>query len=347
MKCNKCGAEIEEGAKFCGNCGNKIESQVEMVVEQQVIEPTNVITEESPETISQLKEEPKKKKGKIGIILLIVLMLIGIGVAFVLLVLPKIKKIEYRDAYKEIVAIGNEINNSFSNDYCGKVVSYEKATYYTQDEYIPYIEKCKNNYGIALLPEVEKLGKTDAVKRDKEIKEQYDKFKAEYDKIHDKATDLETKLDEYQNMHKFKYETKELYFSNLTNDDIDTLASYLEKSSIDEVKSYVAEWKEKLLAHVLVMRDSDSDLHNMLANYLTWDHSAEWQARFDTSYPAYKAVLEKEPTIGKLYPLETMNYYNLKQEYKTLRTLIATKYQENYKFGTNDCSEKDNTVVCE
>ena len=27
---------------------------------------------------------------------------------------------------------------------------------------------------------------------------------------------------------------------------------------------------------------------------------------------------------------DTMNYYNLRQEYRTLRTLIATKYQENY-----------------
>ena len=26
MKCNKCGTEIEEGEKFCGNCGNKIKS---------------------------------------------------------------------------------------------------------------------------------------------------------------------------------------------------------------------------------------------------------------------------------------------------------------------------------
>ena len=346
MKCDNCGMELPEGAKFCGNCGNVLEP-VQPVQEQPMVQPVPVVEQPVVEPVQPTAPVKEKKKGKKGIVIaVIIVVLLAIAAAVILFIMPKTKKIDYRGAYKEIVSVGEEIDKSFSNDYCGRVVAYEKSTYYTPDDYISYIEKCKNNYGISLLPEVEKLGKSDAVKRDKEIKEQYDKFKAEYDKIYSKADNIDAKLEEYQNMHKFKYETRELLFSKLTDDQIDIYASYLEKSNLEEVKTYVANWKEKFKAHAAVIKDSDTDLDNMLKTNLVWEHSAEWTARYNVSLPAYKEVLNSEPTIGTIYPFETMNYYNLKQEYKMLRTLIATKYQENYKKGSNDCDENGETVVC-
>ena len=40
MKCSKCGAELEEGAVFCGSCGAKVEA------EQTVEEPIEAVQEE-------------------------------------------------------------------------------------------------------------------------------------------------------------------------------------------------------------------------------------------------------------------------------------------------------------
>lgn len=332
MKCDNCGMELPEGAKFCGNCGNVLEQ------EQPVVEPV--------QPTAPVKE---KKKGKKSIIIVIIVVLLAIAAAVILFIMPKVRKIDYREAYKEIVSVGNEIDKSFSNDYCGKVVTYEKATNYTIDEYITLTEKCKNNYGISLLPEVEKLGKTDAVARDKEIKEQYDKFKAEYDKIYSKADNIDTKLEEYLNMHKFKVETapgKKPSYEKLTYDQIDSYASYLEKSTIESVKEYVTNWKEAEKGLVDVWKDNDDDLNHMVSTTKKYEHSAEWTARYEAATTKRNEVTKNEPTVGNTYSFDVMNYYNLKQEYKNLRTLIATKYQENYKKGSNDCDEKGDTVVC-
>lgn len=65
MTCKHCGAPIAEGAKFCENCGNKIEVEtVETTVEETYKEPERVeadIVEEGPkaqETASSYDSEP-------------------------------------------------------------------------------------------------------------------------------------------------------------------------------------------------------------------------------------------------------------------------------------------------
>ena len=39
MKCNKCGADLNKNAKFCKQCGNKVEIVEEKVVGEQKLEP--------------------------------------------------------------------------------------------------------------------------------------------------------------------------------------------------------------------------------------------------------------------------------------------------------------------
>ena len=74
MKCVKCGAEIEEGAKFCGSCGSPVEEVKEETATNETVEPVPFSSEVSnaserqeivQEPIPVDTEEFKKKKKKI------------------------------------------------------------------------------------------------------------------------------------------------------------------------------------------------------------------------------------------------------------------------------------------
>ncbi|MDO4188222.1 MAG: zinc-ribbon domain-containing protein [Lachnospiraceae bacterium] len=66
MTCNHCGEEIAPGAKFCGNCGNKIEDIVANAAEETVEKAENVeeniLTEEVNETLDENKSESAEEE---------------------------------------------------------------------------------------------------------------------------------------------------------------------------------------------------------------------------------------------------------------------------------------------
>lgn len=63
MNCNHCGEPIEEGTKFCPNCGNKIEAveavteTVSEAAEEAVEEVKETVTEEVTEQVNEEKHE--------------------------------------------------------------------------------------------------------------------------------------------------------------------------------------------------------------------------------------------------------------------------------------------------
>ena len=99
MVCSKCGAELNEGALFCGYCGAKqVEAPVETPVETSVetlVEPETEVLEQEPVAVQEevVAEEPiqevpvvKKKKscaGKIIAIIAVVIVAVG-ALAFLL-----------------------------------------------------------------------------------------------------------------------------------------------------------------------------------------------------------------------------------------------------------------------
>lgn len=77
MFCKHCGAPVEEGAKFCGNCGEPVPAEPAEVIEEVMKEPEEVIEEipeekpeEMPKTAVETEEtalepvwtEPKENK---------------------------------------------------------------------------------------------------------------------------------------------------------------------------------------------------------------------------------------------------------------------------------------------
>ena len=53
MKCNKCGAELEEGAIFCGSCGGKVEGPEPQPEKTETPETQPEVIEPSPEPITE------------------------------------------------------------------------------------------------------------------------------------------------------------------------------------------------------------------------------------------------------------------------------------------------------
>lgn len=47
--CPSCGADLDKGAKFCANCGAKIETETVPTVQAEVVEPADASSEESSE----------------------------------------------------------------------------------------------------------------------------------------------------------------------------------------------------------------------------------------------------------------------------------------------------------
>lgn len=79
MKCKNCGAELQEGAMFCAECGTKVEAEETPVVETPAEETETPVVEEAP---AETPAEPEKKKGHasviIGVVAIIVLVVLGV-----------------------------------------------------------------------------------------------------------------------------------------------------------------------------------------------------------------------------------------------------------------------------
>lgn len=107
MTCKNCGANILDGSKVCSVCGASVEDVTPTVSEVQPQEVSNNLNEQpAMSTISEpvvsstyetpvvqnnytSPEEPKKKKGKAGIIALVVVLLAAIGVGAYFLISGK------------------------------------------------------------------------------------------------------------------------------------------------------------------------------------------------------------------------------------------------------------------
>lgn len=61
MKCNKCGAEVPDDAKFCIKCGNNLEEQRAEAVKEAPGDPAVVETAEAPEAEAPEAETPEKE----------------------------------------------------------------------------------------------------------------------------------------------------------------------------------------------------------------------------------------------------------------------------------------------
>lgn len=175
---------------------------------------------------------------------------------------------------KEAASNFKDAYSSIDSD-CGDVLSYAGSTYKTESDYDKYVTKCQEaieKYKTA----VDEISKASAVKKDKDIKEKYGKFKESYDKTEAAIEQIPVI---FKDVHAFMLKVDDLY-----DEDMDSISD----EKIDEIVKPLVESENEAL------RNMGNDMASQLKNYISV-YKAYVEARqlwYDTSYsdPNYSSV---------------------------------------------------------
>ena len=296
-----------------------------------------------PQPMMQPPKQPmdpaKKKKLVIGLSVGAGILVLGIVAA---IVIPILLRIDYSSAYSAAKELKPKIYDLYHSYDCQYVIDYVGSSYTSTKTYNEYIEGCKKLYNSDTNELISKLENTDGVKRNSEIKDQFNRFKAEYATLSSGDSEtLDAKLALYQAWHSFVVAVNEL--SNSSSDsESTTAANYLINSGNDTLKTYGEGWLE----HRIAVAASYRAYYN--TPYTT--SSADKQLRDDY----YNKRSEDEnwratnrPDIKTVAPLSFDDTSKMNREFTELYNLIATTYTKNYNYGSGDCTEFLGEVICE
>ena len=284
--------------------------------------------------------DPAKKKR----IILIVSLVSGLAVAGIVaaVLIPILLKINYGPAYQTAKELKPNIYEIYQSYDCEYVIDYVDSSYTSTKTYGEYIEGCKEVYSSKTDDLIAKLENTDGVKRNSEIKNQFDKFKTEYSAISaGNSEELAGKLALWQAWHNMKVAANDLDYSSSSDAEFTTAANYLINSGNDTLKTYGENWLEKSLEVAAAYRTyrntswSSSDYNTNRNNYNNKRNElSDW-------------VATNKPDINAIAPLSFDDTYKMYSEFNKLYDLIARTYEQNYNSGSNDCDEFLSEVYCE
>lgn len=277
--------------------------------------------------------DPAKKK-KIILIVSICSGVLVLGIAAAI-VIPILLRVDYSSAYIAAKEVKPKIYDIYRSYDCEYVVDYVDSTYTTSKEYAEYIEDCKAVYNSDTNDLISKLENTDGVKRNEEIKTEFNKFKAEYDALTSGNSDtLEAKLSLWQAYHDFNYSVSNLKYNSATDAELTTAANYLINSGNDTFKTYAEGWLEHNLAVAALARAYEKNT----ATYSEYNNKRnefrDWNAA-------------NKPDINSVAPLSLDNTSKMYSAFTKFYDLLTSTYEKNYNFGSNDCDELFGEVYCE
>ncbi|MDO4508197.1 MAG: hypothetical protein Q4B65_02325 [Candidatus Saccharibacteria bacterium] len=289
-----------------------------------------------PKPPKQPMDPAKKKKIILWSSIAAGVVVLGVVIAVVLVM---ILKVDYRESYLKAKDMDEKIYDIYYSYDCDDAVSYVDSTYIDGEEYEKYITECKA-LGDGVGTMVEDLGKTSGVAKNSEIKAQYDKFKAAYDKVLPGAEELAAKLDVYKAWHEYALLVDELS-SEDPDEDFTAAANALINSGNDVLKAYGEGWLEKVL--------------NYIHAYNAW-YDAKWNdPKYDEYYDAYTRADEEfddyreenRPDLEEIAPLNFSDASEMYEEWNKLTGLIADNYEKNYNSGSGDCMEIYTQIHCD
>lgn len=278
--------------------------------------------------------DPKKKKTIItwccvggGILIL------GIAAA---IILPIIFRIDYHTAYQAAKELKPKVQDIYYNYECGHIEDDLDSSYTSMKTYSEYVEECKNVMSDAD-GLVSKLAETEGVKRNNDIKAQFESFKTAYDSVVPDADALSQKLDIYLARHNFVVAASDISYSS-TDAEITAAAKYLIDSGNETLKNYGEGWLEKYLAAAHAYQD----WYNSPGYY---GEKYNLKNQLDTEKKNY--VTANKPDVKSLYPLNLNNTSKIYSEFNKLYDLIDETYEKNYTKDSGDCLEFLGEVICD
>ena len=292
-----------------------------------------------PAPVAQPKppmDPAKKKKIVTGIIIgAVALVLVIVAIVVLLIVL----KVDYSESYKTAKELKPSVYSVYQGYDCDRVVSYANSTYTSPSSYNGYADTCLES-SIKVQDLTKKLGSTAGVKRNSEIRAQFEKFSEGVNATILDTETLEAKLAIYKAWHEFVYLSDDVRSSS-TDATVQSAAAPLINSGVEALKTYGEGWLTKCLAYTKSYRD-----YNNLS-YSDPKNSAARDAYQNAQTELKNYVASNEPDIKQIGGLNFDNNSKVYNEWSKLYDLISETYAENYNSGSGDCSEFLGVVYCD
>lgn len=284
----------------------------------------------------QPMDPAKKKKIIIGVSA-------GVGAMVLLIVaaiaIPLLFRVDYSATYNTAKTLKPKLYDIYYSYDCGYVVDYVDSSYTSTKSYDEYIVKCKDTYNNGAASLVVQLGETDGIKKNDELKLQYEKFNNEFSKLTSGSSgDLDAKLDLWQARHNFVVAANDLSYTSSADSEYTTAANYLIESGNDALKEYGEGWLSRSLEVSAAYRayrattTGWSEAYNVYTNKR--NELTDW-------------VAANKPDINAVAPLSFSDTSKMYSEFTTLYNMITETYERNYNSGSGDCTEFLGEVYCE
>ena len=295
---------------------------------------TEKVEKKAPEATAPAEAPAKKaKKSHKGAIITwsIIGGIVLVGGITAAIVIPIVlSQVDYKESY----AIAKELKSPMSDFYydyddCVDVVDDADDDWYSTSTYSSYVSDCKDALKPTTIELVKKLGESSGVSRDADVKLVYDKFRTEFDKaIQSVDGDLSSKLDVYENWHKFIYNAVDMSFYSHGASDINTYAGYAINSGNDTLKAFGEQWKTKALEVAEAYKAYDDATSGTSSLYST----------FTSKRNAFNTWVEENlPKVTEVLPLSFEdNAYDIDDAWDDLYDIIEAKYTKDNVSDTTD-----------
>lgn len=286
----------------------------------------------------QPMDPAKKKKLIIGLSVCGAVLILSIAAA---IVIPILLRVDYSSAYATAKELKPKVYDIYRSYDCEYAIDYVESKWTSVKDYTEYIERCKSNFSSETNDLVSKLENTDSVKRNNDVKTQFDKFKAEYTSLSSDNSDaLNAKLALWQARHNFVIAADKLSTSS-SDAEFTTAANYLINSGNDTLKAYGEGWLERRIAINAAYRAYyNASYSNPNYNQLREDYNNKKNEYNDW-------IATNKPDIKTVAPLSFNDTSKMYSEFTKLYDLITDTYEKNYNFGSHDCSEIADKVTCD
>lgn len=284
----------------------------------------------------QPMDSAKKKKIIMGVVIGAAAVVVAVAAV---VVVSMLLKVDYGETYKVAKELKPEVVNVYRNTNCENVIDYAESTYTRPADYNEYADGCLAAGG-EISELTKKLGETAGVKRNKEIKAQFDKFSEGVNTTLPDKSDLEKKLAIYKAWHEFQYLRDDIRASS-ADSEVQSAVAPLVNSGNDTLKTYGEGWMTSVLKLTQAYRNYD----NM--SYSDPNKSSARVAYQDAQTEHNNWTAANKPDIKQLGGLNFDNNTKMYNEWTKLYDMIRETYMENYNEGSGDCSEFLGEVYCD
>lgn len=292
-----------------------------------------------PQVMPKQPMNPAKKK---KLILGIALGVGGVIVAVIaVVVVSMLLKVDYGESYRVAKELKPKIAKLNYNYDCSNVVGDVSSTYITVATYDGYVTGClAATEGVDEL--VVQLGQTPGVKRNQELKAQYERFQETVGAVLPDEEELKQRLNIYQVWHNFVVAIDDLYASTSSDAEIQNTAKILTESGNEILAKYGAGWLEKTLAYVQAYRAYD----NSTVSYFSDEYRALKADRDNKQTEQKNWIAENKPDIAEVGGLSFGSTSKMYTEFTKLYDMITDLYERNYD-DSGDCTEFLGEVICD